>query len=192
MYYKEEFEKRINIFSDICDNKLDQLKDIENLIVEAISNGNKVLTAGNGGSAANAQHVTGDIVGRYKIERDGWPAVSLTVDPSVVTALSNDYGYERVFERQVEAFGNEGDLLIVLSSSATSKNLVEAAIKAKKKGLKVIGVLGNNGGDLADLVDLGVFFDFKESDLVEETSMAIFHIILIGVEKRLVELKEVK
>lgn len=192
MYYKEEFEKRINIFSEICDSKLDQLKDIEDLIVEAISNGNKVLTAGNGGSAANAQHITGDIVGRYKIERDGWPAVSLTVDPSVVTALSNDYGYERVFERQVEAFGNEGDLLIVLSSSATSKNLVEAAIKAKKKGVKVIGVLGNNGGDLADLVDLGVFFDFKESDLVEETSMAIFHIILIGVEKRLVELKEVK
>lgn len=192
MYYKEEFEKRINIFSEICDSKLDQLKDIEDLIVEAISNGNKVLTAGNGGSAANAQHITGDIVGRYKIERDGWPAVSLTVDPSVVTALSNDYGYERVFERQVEAFGNEGDLLIVLSSSATSKNLVEAAIKAKKKGLKVIGVLGNNGGDLADLVDLGVFFDFKESDLVEETSMAIFHIVLIGVEKRLVELKEVK
>ena len=192
MYYKEEFEKRTNIFSEICDSKLDQLKDIEDLIVEAISNGNKVLTAGNGGSAANAQHITGDIVGRYKIERDGWPAVSLTVDPSVVTALSNDYGYERVFERQVEAFGNEGDLLIVLSSSATSKNLIEAAIKAKKKGLKVIGVLGNNGGDLADLVDLGVFFDFKESDLVEETSMAIFHIILIGVEKRLVELKEVK
>ena len=192
MYCKEEFEKRINIFSEICDNKLEQLKDIEDLIVETIANGHKVLTAGNGGSAANAQHITGDIVGRYKIERDGWPAVSLTVDPSVVTALSNDYGYERVFERQVEAFGNEGDLLIVLSSSATSKNLVEAAIKAKKKGLKVIGVLGNNGGDLADLVDLGVFFDFKESDLVEETSMAIFHIILIGVEKRLVELKEVK
>lgn len=190
MDYKKEFENRIQIFEDITTNRLMDLEKISELVFNTIKNGNKVMTAGNGGSAANAQHITGDIIGRYKIERSGFPAVSLTVDPSVMTATANDYGYENVFARQVEGLGREGDLLIVLSSSANSENIVKAAIMAKELGIKSVGILGNNGGAISKELDYSMNFEFSDSDLVEEAAMTIFHVILTEVEKKLVNLRE--
>ena len=185
--YKKEFEKRIQIFKDIQTNRLGELEKLSDLIFQTINNGNKVMTIGNGGSAANAQHITGDIIGRYKMERSGFPAISLTVDPSVMTATANDYGYNQVFRRQVEGLGKQGDLLIVLSSSANSENIVKATEQANEMGIQTAGVLGNNGGKIASLLDFSMNFEFKESDLVEEAAMTIFHIVLIEVEKKLVE-----
>ncbi|MBG9985004.1 SIS domain-containing protein [Aerococcaceae bacterium DSM 111022] len=184
MNYKEDINRRIEILKLVLE-KTDVMNRISDIIFITIDGGNKVLTAGNGGSAANAQHITGDIVGRYKIEREAFPAISLTVDPSVMTAVANDYGYSQVFARQVEGLGNENDLLIVLSSSATSENLVEAVKKANNNGIKTIGILGNNGGVLSKELDESICFEFSESDLVEETAMAIFHMILKDVEDRL-------
>jgi D-sedoheptulose 7-phosphate isomerase len=185
MDYTTELQKRNNIFQDVSDNHIDEMKAITRLLIETIEKGNKVMTAGNGGSAANAQHITGDIVGRYKLERTAYPAVSLTVDSSLTTAIANDYGYEEVFARQLEGIGNANDVLVVLSASATSENLLRAVEQAEKMGITTVGVLGNNGGTLKEKVDISIAFDFNESDLVEETAMAIFHIILMEVEVEL-------
>ncbi|MGF3196091.1 D-sedoheptulose-7-phosphate isomerase [Facklamia sp. P13055] len=190
MDYAIEFKKRTAIFDDIAKNRSKDLKHLSQLVFNTIKNGNKIMTIGNGGSAANAQHITGDIIGRYKIERSGFPAVTLTVDPSVMTATANDYGYENVFARQVEGLGNKNDLLIVLSSSAHSENIIRAAQKANEMGIQTVGVLGNNGGAIAEALDFSIDFAFKDSDLVEEAAMTIFHIILIEVEQKLVKLRE--
>lgn len=188
--YKNEFEKRTKIFGEVASNRLEDLEKLSDLVFQTIKNGHKVMTVGNGGSAANAQHITGDIIGRYKMERSGFPAVSLTVDPSVMTATANDYGYENVFGRQVEGLGKKGDLLIVLSSSANSENILRAVAKAEEIGIQTVGVLGNNGGTIASELDFSINFEFKASDLVEEIAMTIFHVILIEVEQKLVKLRE--
>ncbi|WP_018659103.1 D-sedoheptulose-7-phosphate isomerase [Allofustis seminis] len=185
MTFSNQITQRISIFNEILNDKIDSIQQIADLIVETIANGGKVLTAGNGGSAANAQHITGDIVGRYKLERRAYPSITLTVDPSLVTAIANDYGYEQLFARQIDGLGNKGDLLIVTSSSAHSPNILEGVQKAKEKGLTTLGVLGNNGGILKNELDYSLLFDFKDSDLVEEMTMAIFHMALIDVEERL-------
>lgn len=190
MKYKESFEKRQQIFEDILSNSLEDMKKLSDSLFNTIKNGNKIMTTGNGGSAANAQHITGDIIGRYKLERKGFPAISLTVDPSVMTATANDYGYENVFARQVEGLGREGDLLVVLSSSANSKNILKAIDKAKEKNIKTVGILGNHGGIITNELDFSIDFEFSESDLVEETAMAIFHIVLMEVEEKMVNLEK--
>lgn len=192
MEFITELGKRKEILEFVASNHLEDMEKIAEIIFSTIQNGNKVMTIGNGGSAANAQHITGDIIGRYKIERRGYPAITLTVDPSVLTALSNDYGYNNVFSKQVEGLGKPGDLLIVLSSSATSENIKIAVDKSRECGIKSIGVLGNKGGNIVSELDYAITFDFKESDLVEETTMTIFHIVLMLVERKLVEMESVK
>lgn len=186
MNYAEEITKRIDLFSRLTDSDFEKMKEFTEVMLESIQSGKKVMTCGNGGSAANAQHITGDIVGRYKIERQAFAGLSLTVDPSVMTATGNDYGYDEVFARQVEGLGQPGDTLIVLSSSAHSANLLKAVEAAKQKGIKTLGVLGNNGGSIAEQLDNALTFEFKDSDLVEETAMTIFHIVLMDLEKQLI------
>lgn len=187
MNIQNEIQKRIEILNSLGNSEFKTMTKMSNLMTSAIKNGGKILTAGNGGSAANAQHITGDIVGRYKIERKAFAGLTLTVDPSVVTAIGNDYGYEEVFARQVDGLGAEGDILIILSSSAHSNNLVRSVEQAKKNNLTVLAVLGNDGGSIVDGVDLAITFPFKDSDLVEETAMAIFHIILMDMEEKLIK-----
>lgn len=186
MDFRKDIEKRVAILEGIDEETLKLMGEFSQIIVDAISKGKKVFTAGNGGSAANAQHITGDIVGRYKMERRGFAGISLTVDPSVMTAVSNDYGYEEVFARQLEGLGQKGDVLIVLSSSGNSRNLVRAVDKAKELGIYTIGVLGNHGGLVGPKVDQCITLPYKDSDLVEEFAMSLFHIILADVEKKLV------
>lgn len=188
--FRKEIHKRISVFENLDHRTYRLMEDFSNILFEALRRGNTIFTAGNGGSAANAQHITGDIVGRYKLERRGFAGISLTVDPSVMTAVSNDYGYETVFARQLEGLGKKGDVLIVLSSSGNSLNLLKAVEKAKKIGIQTIGVLGNNGGMLGPLLDKCITVSFKESDLVEELSMSLFHIILTVVEQKLVNILE--
>src|SRR5690625_3402560 len=186
-YVKKQIQARKKLLDRIDENIIKKINKISNIIVQSIITGNKIISAGNGGSAANAQHITGDIVGRFKEERRGFAAVSLTVEPSVITAVSNDYNYEDVFARQIEGFGTKGDVLIVLSSSAHSKNLVEAVKAANQKGIITIGILGNNGGSLIELLDFAITIPEDESDLAEEFAMSISHIILMIVEKKLVD-----
>ncbi|MCO8292278.1 D-sedoheptulose-7-phosphate isomerase [Tetragenococcus halophilus] len=191
MDYQKEIYNRVDILQDVNNTKIKQMEQIAEILTNTLKNGNKILTAGNGGSAANAQHITGDVVGRYKIEREAFAGVTLSVDPSVMTATGNDYGYEEVFARQVEGIGNKGDVFIIMSSSAGSANLLQALKKAKEMDIYTVAVLGNNGGLLKEWIDQCIDFPFKDSDLVEEIAMSIFHMILTQVEENLVNNKSV-
>lgn len=188
--FKEMIKERIDVLQNLRDEDYKIIDEIVDCMVDATLNGHTIFSAGNGGSAANAQHITGDIVGRYKIERKAFSGISLTVEPSVITAIGNDYSYDIVFARQLDGLGRRGDVLIVMSSSANSPNLIKAVEKAKEKGIKTIGLLGNNGGKLKDMVDMSLCISSKKSDIVEEFDMSIAHMVLLDWEKRVVESEE--
>jgi D-sedoheptulose 7-phosphate isomerase len=155
------------------------------LIIRTYKNGNKVLLCGNGGSAADCQHIAAEFVGRFKKDRKALPAIALTTDTSILTAVSNDYGYDFLFVRQVEALGKKGDLLFVLSTSGNSINIIRATKLAKKLGLFTIGLLGGTGGKLKNIVDLPIVVPAKSSDRIQEVHITIGHIICDLVDQKL-------
>jgi D-sedoheptulose 7-phosphate isomerase len=125
-----------------------------NLMLNAIKNGKKILSCGNGGSAADAQHFAAEMVCRFERERPGMPAIALTTDSSALTAISNDYGYDKVFAKQVQALGHEDDILLAISTSGNSDSIVEAINAAQEKKMHVIALTGRNGGEMAQLLDI--------------------------------------
>jgi D-sedoheptulose 7-phosphate isomerase len=155
------------------------------LITDTLAHGNKVLLCGNGGSAADAQHIAAELTGRYKIERKGLPAIALTTDTSAITAISNDYGYKRVFERQVEALANKGDLLIAISTSGNSKNINKALIVAKDIGCRTIGLSGRDGGSMNELCDINIIVPSNDTPRIQEMHILIGHIMCQAVDDSL-------
>lgn len=143
----------------------------------AIQNGGKLLFCGNGGSAADCQHLAAEIVGRFVKEREGWPAIALTTDTSILTAVGNDYGYDAVFSRQTEALCNRGDVLFALSTSGNSGNIIAAVDKAKQKGGIVIGMTGKNGGKMSNLCNVNINIPCNTTARVQEAHILIGHII---------------
>ena len=160
----------------LLDTKLAEIEQAGHLICQTLLAGNKILTCGNGGSAADAQHIAAELVGRYEEERRAWPAIALTTDTSALTALSNDYGYEEVFSRQVLALAAENDLLIAISTSGQSANVIRAAQKARELGCQVIGLTGADGGQLAPLCDLTVSVPSARTARVQELHITIGHL----------------
>ncbi|MDA8243898.1 MAG: D-sedoheptulose 7-phosphate isomerase [Elusimicrobia bacterium] len=150
---------------------------IAGLIARVAAAGGKVLVCGNGGSAADSQHIAGELVGRFKKERRAIAAVSLTTDTSVLTCLGNDYGFDRVFERQVEALGRKGDLLIAISTSGSSPNVLKAAAKAKELGMSVVGFFGAKGGAILPHCDLSFLAPSQDTPRVQEMHILAAHII---------------
>jgi len=122
-------------------------------ILSSLQNGHKIILLGNGGSAADSQHIAAELVGRFKKERKGLPAIALTTDTSVLTAVGNDYSFDEIFSRQIEALANTGDLVIGISTSGNSNNVIKGISTAKQIGCYTVGLLGKNGGQLKDLVD---------------------------------------
>ncbi|MCR4399163.1 MAG: SIS domain-containing protein [Firmicutes bacterium] len=159
------------------------IEKIAEMMVESFRRGGKVLACGNGGSAANAAHMCDDLVGHFKFERPGLPAIALVVDPCVMTALSNDYGYDKAFSRQVESLGRPGDVLIAFSSSGNSPNCNNAVEAAKKLGIKTVGLTAKGGGKLKDLADICIILDTNDSSCAEEVHMIIAHTLCELVEK---------
>jgi D-sedoheptulose 7-phosphate isomerase len=151
----------------------------------ALRSGGKVLLCGNGGSAADCQHVAGELVGRFRAERRGYAAVALTTDTSVLTAVANDYGYEDVFRRQVEALGREGDVLLAYSTSGNAENVLRAVAEAKRLGLRTIGLTGAKGGRLAREVELAIRAPADETPDVQVCHEVIGHTICGLVESAL-------
>ena len=156
---------------------LEQIKIVAATIKEALKQGHKVMFCGNGGSAADSQHLAAEFVGRFQKERRGLPALALTVDTSILTAVGNDYGYDRVFERQVEALGNAGDVLIGISTSGNSGNVVAAVKLAKEKGIYCVGMTAAGGGKLADLCDECLAVPDKVTARAQEMHILIGHIL---------------
>ncbi len=155
------------------------------MIGEALRDGRKLLLMGNGGSAADAQHFAAEIVGRFRMERRGLPAVALSTDTSILTAVGNDYGFDEVFRRQVEALAAEGDVVVGISTSGTSKNVFSALSLARQMGCRTIGLLGKDGGTIREIVDVELTVPSKDTPRVQEGHILMIHIICDLVEKRL-------
>lgn len=155
----------------------EQIESIAKEIKFALAKGNKILFCGNGGSAADSQHLAAEFVGRFQKERKGLPAIALTVDTSILTAVGNDYGFEKVFERQVEALGNKGDVLIGFSTSGNSKNVLRAIALAKQKGMFTVGFTAEGGGEMAKKCDINVAVPTKVTARAQEMHILLGHIL---------------
>jgi D-sedoheptulose 7-phosphate isomerase len=158
---------------------------IAELAAEALRAGGKLLLAGNGGSAADAQHIAGELVGRLNYDRAPVAAIALTTDSSVLTAVANDYGYENVFERQIRGLGRPGDVLIAISTSGRSPNILRAIATARQQGLTVVGLTGRSGGEMAPLCDLCLQAPAEATQLIQQIHITAAHIICGIVEERL-------
>jgi len=147
------------------------------IAVDTLKAGNKVILFGNGGSAADAQHIAAELTGRYKSERKGLPGLALTTDTSALTAIGNDYGYDRVFDRQVESLAREGDLLIGISTSGNSKNVVNALKLGREMDCKTLGLSGRDGGAMNDVCDLNLVVPSNNIPRIQEMHILFGHII---------------
>lgn len=158
---------------------------VSNLVASRFQEGHTLLICGNGGSAADAQHIAAEFVGRFQLDRPGLPAIALGTNPATLTAWSNDHEFETIFARQVQSFGKTGDLLWVLSTSGRSRNIIHALKIAKEKGLTTIGMAGNNGGMMSSLIDYPLFVREKNTPYVQEIHLITYHRICEQVESQL-------
>ena len=161
------------------------IAEMGSLISDALANGNKLLVMGNGGSAADSQHFVAEIVGRFKMERKALPAVALSTDTSILTAIGNDYGFESIFSRQVEALAKPGDVVVGLSTSGNSPNVLKALNAAREQGCRTIGLLGRDGGTISPICDLALVVPSTDTPRIQEGHITIIHILCDLVEKEL-------
>jgi D-sedoheptulose 7-phosphate isomerase len=161
------------------------INDAALAVIAAIKNHGKVMIAGNGGSAADSQHIAAEFVNRFYFDRPGLPAIALTTDTSILTAIGNDYGFDRVFARQINALGQKGDVFLALSTSGNSVNIIEALKECRSKGVKSIGFTGSSGGKMKDLCDLLIKVPSDETPRIQEMHILIAHIICAITEKEL-------
>jgi len=179
-----EFDKTVGLLQQMSrDDALhEQIQHALDISVQALKRGNKLLFAGNGGSAADAQHWAGELVSRFYYDRPGLPGIALTTDTSILTAIGNDYGYDYVFARQVEALGQQGDVLYAISTSGNSRNIVRAIEAARAKGVQVIGFTGQGGGQMAGLCDLCFRVPSGETPRIQEGHEALGHMLCALIE----------
>lgn len=173
---QRSLQEHLEVIQALLQSNLGEIERSGALIRETLAQGRKILLCGNGGSAADAQHIAAELVGRYEVQRRAWPAIALTTDTSALTALSNDYGYEAVFARQVEALASEGDLLLALSTSGASANVIKAAQTARRLGCKTIALTGGAGDPLASLCDLAVVVPSVRTSRIQEAHITIGHL----------------
>ncbi|WP_337581811.1 D-sedoheptulose 7-phosphate isomerase [Phascolarctobacterium faecium] len=175
---KKVFKQHIALAQQVGESRiLEQIAASAVIIKNSLKNGKKVLFCGNGGSAADSQHLAAEFVGRFQKERVGLPAIALTVDTSILTAVANDYGYDTVFARQVQALGNDGDVLVGLSTSGNSKNVLAAIDVAKAKGMQCIGLTAQGGGKMAEVCDICMSVPGPVTARAQEIHILIGHIL---------------
>jgi D-sedoheptulose 7-phosphate isomerase len=173
----DEFNSHLKTIKDVIEVSSDDLEKISKIAVDTLKNGNKILLCGNGGSAADAQHIAAELTGRYKSTRKGLPAIALTTDTSALTAIGNDFGYDRVFDRQVEALATSGDVIIGISTSGNSQNIINALKVAKDTGCKAIGFSGKDGGDMNDVCDINLVVPSNNTPRIQEMHILYGHIM---------------
>ena len=183
----EEIIKTIRESSNIIlstENLLEKIDEAINEIIKCFSAGNKIIIFGNGGSAADAQHIVAEFIGRFQKERKSLPAIALTTDSSIITSLANDYSYDVVFSRQCESLVSKGDIVFGISTSGNSKNVEEGIKTAKKMGAVTIGLLGSNGGTISNIVDIPIIVESTNTARIQEVHRVIYHIICGIVESK--------
>jgi len=173
--HKETIDKTIEVM-------VPSIEEASTLVSQTLQGGHKVLLCGNGGSAADAQHIAAELSGRYKTERRGLPGIALTTDTSALTAIANDYGYDRIFDRQVEALANEGDLLIGISTSGNSDNVTSALRLAQEMGCTTLGMSGRDGGAMNEVCTLNLVVPSFDTPRIQEMHILIGHIICQAVD----------
>lgn len=174
---QQRIAEHINVAQALYQQQGEKIEVAASVLAWALKTGKKVLFCGNGGSAADAQHLAAEFVGRYLLEREGLPAIALTTDTSILTAVANDYDFANVFARQVQALGNNGDVLIGISTSGNSPNVVRAIEVAKAKGLATIGFAGQGGGKMRELCDVCLAVDSKVTARTQEMHILMGHIL---------------
>lgn len=166
-------------------NSIQHIENAVNILSEAFKSGNKAISCGNGGSMCDAMHFAEELSGRFRSDRPALPAMSIS-DPSHITCTANDYGFDSVFSRYVEAFGSKGDVLLAISTSGNSPNVIKAAEVAKDKGMKVVALTGKDGGRLASLCDVEIRVPHSEfADRIQEVHIKVIHCLILGVELNL-------
>ena len=173
----KDIQESINVKSDLLKTHIPLIEQAARIVFESLKRGNKIIFFGNGGSASDSQHLAAELVGRYEKERRAFPALALTTDTSILTAVGNDYSFDKIFERQIEALGNKGDVAFGISTSGNSKNVILGIKKAKSQGLTTIGFSGRSGGELHPLVDLSIVVPSNKTSRIQESHIMIGHII---------------
>ncbi len=181
----EILQDSIAVKQNIVAHQIDVIVKIVNSIADVLSRGGKLLIFGNGGSAADAQHMAGELVGRFELERDALPAIALTTDSSVLTSISNDYSFNEIFSRQIEALGTQKDIALGISTSGNSENVLAGIRKAKSMKLVTIGFSGREGGELSKIADLCFIAPSSSTPRIQEAHITVIHIICKLVEEKL-------
>jgi len=179
---QEIFEESIAVKQATLQENRDKIAQVSRLILAAFEQGRSLLIFGNGGSAADSQHIAAEFIGRFQKERRALPAIALSTDTSILTALANDYNFDTVFSRQIEGLGRPGDVALGISTSGNSRNVVEAIRKAKDLGMRTIALTGQGGGNLAGLADLCLAVPSKVTARIQEAHLLVAHVICELVE----------
>ena len=182
---KSHLEAHQATIASVQSRLLPHVEQCVQTLIETLNGGGKILTMGNGGSAADAQHLAAEFVGRFLLERKALPAIALTTDTSILTAIGNDYGYDEVFKRQVEALAGPADVVIGISTSGNSVNVEKAMQSAREKGCRTIGFLGRDGGRIAALCDVALTVPVQHTPHIQEAHLVIIHILCDLVEQAL-------
>ena len=179
---KRELQAHMETAERTMESVTPQIEEASKMVIDTLKNGNKVLFCGNGGSASDAQHIAAELTGRYKTERRGLAGIALTTDTSALTAISNDYGFNRIFDRQVEALVREGDLVVGISTSGESLNIISALLLAKDMGAKTLGFSGKGGGKMNYVCDLNMIVPSDDTPRIQEMHILIGHIICQAID----------
>jgi D-sedoheptulose 7-phosphate isomerase len=186
-YIKDQIKKSYETKQEIYNNEdlLNKIEDVAKKCVELYRGDKKTILAGNGGSAADAQHIAAELVGRYGFDRPSIPSLALTTDTSNLTAIGNDYGYDQVFSRQLDGMGQSGDIFIGISTSGNSQNIINAFEVAKKKNILSVALVGKDGGKMAKMADIALVVPSQSTPRIQESHILIGHIICDIIEKEI-------
>jgi D-sedoheptulose 7-phosphate isomerase len=180
-----DIKDSIRVKEGVLKEQAGNIEKAARVIIESLSNGGKILIFGNGGSAADSQHIAAELIGRFKMERKALPAIALTTDTSALTAIANDYGYEHVFSRQIEALASKGDVALGISTSGNSKNILEAFKKARSMGVQTIALSGGDGGLMRSEAGVSIIVATKDTPRIQESHIMIGHILCAIIEEKL-------
>jgi D-sedoheptulose 7-phosphate isomerase len=185
-YIKESLNQAHDLLTKFIEdsNNVELIAKATQMMVDSVKGEGRILACGNGGSMCDSMHFVEELTGRYRKDRDPIAAMSMG-DPSHITCVANDYGYEYIFSRHVDAWGRQGDTLLAISTSGNSQNVILATEAAKKKGMKVVGLLGKSGGKLKDMVDVPIVVDCPITDRIQEIHIKLIHIFIEGIERQL-------
>jgi D-sedoheptulose 7-phosphate isomerase len=184
-FFNNIFNEAAKVLQDFINNGFEKLAIAGDIMVNAIKNGNKIISCGNGGSMSDAMHFAEELTGKFREERKGIPAIAIS-DPAYLTCTANDYGYDKIFSRFVETFGEKGDVLLAISTSGNSPNVINAALAAKEKGMKVVALTGKDGGKLKNMADVEIRVPHNGySDRIQEVHIKIIHSLIQYIEENI-------